>query len=485
MRQELLRQKGLGKKYAFIMDCRDVFFIHQVETILAKFNSMYVKEPIFNIDPPGESWPIERPWFWWEVQKLKQHHASSLNSGFIAGEIDRILVIMEHAMQIRREFAEGMPRHEIHRRIFEEHGANLIDNDQFCYQMVLAEHPEWFALDRDKKLCVYLREYPVKAVSFADDPRRIDVTCKASIIHGSMPAWNPRWQPWAEEFMKERESPAIRTQAQRVTRLFSQVSPEAVPFEGLEVNVSYACNLKCRQCTHLGNILQGVEPLDHIVTWYESWSQKIIPFEIRILGGEPLLHPDLPQILRETRNHWKHSNIVLVTNGLLLDKAGEELFQVLREIGASVLVSKHYDDPEYNSMFSGAVEILHHKEIPILVRRSDEFWFRCYRTNENDDILPFASDPEAAWNHCYTRHHCITLMHNRLYKCPQLACFSHAYRQGDLSDAWRGILDYQPLSPDCSRSAILDFLREIPCQQCGICPETMEILDNCEKRIRP
>ena len=204
MRDELLHQQQLGKRYAFIMDARDIVFLHSVEIILAKFNAMYDGKTIFNADLSGESWPVCRDWFLQSMQKAGDHPAANLNSGFIVGEIGRILAIMEQIKHYRREFSLGRFPNDIVRRVHEEHGFNLFEDDQFWYSMVMVGHPELFMTDREKRLVAFIRDFPKKAPSFDDDPRQCDSIGKASVVHGSRPAWQTRWKSWAERIQKTR-----------------------------------------------------------------------------------------------------------------------------------------------------------------------------------------------------------------------------------------------------------------------------------------
>ncbi|MFF2008332.1 4Fe-4S cluster-binding domain-containing protein [Streptomyces sp. NPDC058195] len=46
---------------------------------------------------------------------------------------------------------------------------------------------------------------------------------------------------------------------------------------------------------------------------------------VKILGGEPLLHPGLTDLIREVRESAVTDKIILATNGLLLSSADDRL----------------------------------------------------------------------------------------------------------------------------------------------------------------
>ena len=254
-----------------------------------------------------------------------------------------------------------------------------------------------------------------------------------------------------------------------------------VPVINLEMNVAYGCNLKCEYCTHLGRFMKGIVPLEELLLWYQSWNTKIRPHNVRVMGGEPLLHPHLETVLYETRNHWRDSRIELITNGLLLPKMKPSLFTALKKIGAAVTVSRHFDDPYYNPMLAAGIEVLKKHGIEPYVPQSNWYWMKCYCIDKQGHVSPYQSDPEKAWEICYVKNRCTTLLDNCLYRCPQLACYAHAVRQGFVSDAWNVVLDYKPLLPSCTQEELETFMNDGACTQCSICPEKFEYADMYEK----
>ena len=262
----------------------------------------------------------------------------------------------------------------------------------------------------------------------------------------------------------------------------TQIEIHQVPVANLEMNVSYGCNLKCEYCTHLGRFMKGIVPLDELLLWYQSWNTKIRPSNVRIMGGEPLLHPELEQIIYETREHWQDSQVELITNGLLLPKMRPSIFCALKEINAVVTVSRHFDDPYYNPMLQAGIDALRKYGIEPNVTQSNWFWMKCYRIDERGRTIPFQSDPEKAWKICYVKNMCTTLIDNCLYRCPQLGCYSYAVKKGFVPfDDWKVVLDYNPLTPDCTQEELAAFMHGGVCEQCSICPEEFKYADMYEK----
>jgi hypothetical protein len=199
--EELRHQKKLGKTFAFLMDSRDIFFLHSIQTVLAKFNAMHEGRLIFNSDFIGETWPVDKIWFWNILQRLKEKSHVSLNSGFIAGKIDNILAVMDIIEDIRAEFFSGFPKHHILARVYGELELHRQEDDQFWYHLCLALYPDLIEVDDQKLLGTFIKHFPRSEPRFGDGPRALDTICKASVVHGAYPSRDPRWESCTEEMM--------------------------------------------------------------------------------------------------------------------------------------------------------------------------------------------------------------------------------------------------------------------------------------------
>jgi hypothetical protein len=117
-----------------------------------------------------------------------------------------------------------------------------------------------------------------------------------------------------------------------------KIAAREVPHAVLESN--YNCN---RQCTHCYNRFRGiVKPLAQIKAEIDQTMAKRNLETISILGGEPTLHPHLPEIVR----YIKSKNLVcqILTNGVVLLKAGgDALLDRLVDAGLDRIVV-HVDD---------------------------------------------------------------------------------------------------------------------------------------------
>jgi len=176
-----------------------------------------------------------------------------------------------------------------------------------------------------------------------------------------------------------------------------------------ETNVVDHCNLKCNGCTHFSNISEPKFADATILHMHLSRLNdifgKIIRF--RILGGEPLLHPDIINILKISRKALPYSQIELVTNGLLLDKMPEEFFQTLYKNKISVEISNY---PPTQNKIKQLKEMLSSFKIKYSVTPM----IMNFTANLNPKGT---SDQEKTFKNCRHRR-CTILRNDNIYICP-------------------------------------------------------------------
>lgn len=116
------------------------------------------------------------------------------------------------------------------------------------------------------------------------------------------------------------------------------------PIRDLRISVTDRCNFRCTYC--MPKEVFGDDyvflPKDQLLTFEElirlaKVYAKLGVKKIRITGGEPLLRRDLPVLIAELNKIDGIEDIGLTTNGLLLKKHGQALFDAgLRRINVSL-----------------------------------------------------------------------------------------------------------------------------------------------------
>jgi MoaA/NifB/PqqE/SkfB family radical SAM enzyme len=133
---------------------------------------------------------------------------------------------------------------------------------------------------------------------------------------------------WLREALIRADSAADRLRY-RLTGVFPQVI-RADP-RALFVSLTSRCNFRCKGCHYGREFMAGAElPLPLVRDLLDD--ARAIGFDrVRLYGGEPLLHRDLPEIVAHATRlglrPW------LTTNGLLLRRRIDDLFEAgLREV---------------------------------------------------------------------------------------------------------------------------------------------------------
>lgn len=104
----------------------------------------------------------------------------------------------------------------------------------------------------------------------------------------------------------------------------------------VEVNVTEHCNLSCYGCNHASPLLaEEFLSVDAFIADFEAFGEVFHSDELRLVGGEPLLHPQLPRILAEAKRIGVADRIVLYTNGVLLHRMDPVVWEFLDEMRVS------------------------------------------------------------------------------------------------------------------------------------------------------
>lgn len=129
---------------------------------------------------------------------------------------------------------------------------------------------------------------------------------------------------------------------QTVSRYLYELRKSTPILPYIEVPVTDKCNLNCKGCLFACNAIGQNEdvPTWQVVSDLRRMKEVFgdIPW-IRILGGEPLLHPQLLYILGECRKVFPKSEVDILTNGLLFPKLPESFFGELVRQDISIHIS--------------------------------------------------------------------------------------------------------------------------------------------------
>lgn len=139
------------------------------------------------------------------------------------------------------------------------------------------------------------------------------------------------------------------------------ISAKFLPY--LEYHIADHCNLNCKYCEHYSGLVQTPKftNFKRFVRDFEQLHKFIDDIgTIRILGGEPLLNPEINEYVKLSRQLYPLADISVVTNAILLPKMPEEFFDTLRENKVNMHISFY---PPLESKMSAMRKFLHDKRV--------------------------------------------------------------------------------------------------------------------------
>ncbi len=259
-------------------------------------------------------------------------------------------------------------------------------------------------------------------------------------------------------FIPEQAKPKLRKINNYLKRYLSPCLPLKPFLDYVELHLTDHCNLNCKGCGHFGPIA------DKWFAKHEEYASDMLQLsklfssigEIRLMGGEPLLHPQVTAFLSSTRSCFPRSNIHLVTNGILIPKMPSIFWETCKTHSVTIDLTVY---PGTDQHVARWLEIAHQRGV-ILKHRGVVEWFHAH-TNLRGD-----SDPDKAFRICRARYHCPFLRHGKLYICAMPALvhyFNRRYRMNIPSSGYvdiyqRGITGFD----------VLDVL-EKPAPTCCYC----------------
>lgn len=185
----------------------------------------------------------------------------------------------------------------------------------------------------------------------------------------------------------------------------------------LEYHLVDSCNLKCAGCSHYSSLLDKLTypKLEDIIADLSLLKSKVGEnlMLLKLLGGEPLLHPQICECLKEIRNIFPKTILVIVTNGILLKKMSDEFYDICSKSRIQIEITD-YNLPNVN------VEeiILKLKELNIkskVYRNSTKNFIWHYKhirlTEGKIDCL----------SKCIYKHMCNNYRNGKIYLCPHIA----------------------------------------------------------------
>jgi organic radical activating enzyme len=210
-----------------------------------------------------------------------------------------------------------------------------------------------------------------------------------------------------------------------------------------EVNVVEHCNLRCRSCAHLSPVLPKhfVDPdalSSDLTALARSYHAKVL----KLLGGEPLLHPDLLDIMMAARGSHVADKIEIWTNGLLLPRMERRFWEAADSVRISLYPGRSLTQDQLDTCIDRARS----NGVPLRYKRYQAFQESYSEQGTDDPALV-----KRIYTTCNSAHRwrCHTVANGWFFKCAQSYLIPKgmspgpeaAYRNGIQIDASPGFRD--------------------------------------------
>lgn len=184
-----------------------------------------------------------------------------------------------------------------------------------------------------------------------------------------------------------------------------------------EIHITEHCNLNCKYCNHFSPLAKETYlSLDE----YEKDIKRLSELfhgemhQIKLLGGEPLLHPQIKDFIILTRRYFPKGNIKILTNGILLPQMNDDFWKACQQTGTIVYYTKY------------PIKL----DVEKINCQAEKYNVSLEVFNMEDDIKTLIYEPidlqgkqnaKKNFYDCYRSNYCITLKHGVLYTCHRAA----------------------------------------------------------------
>ena len=119
---------------------------------------------------------------------------------------------------------------------------------------------------------------------------------------------------------------------------------ERTELETMEIHVAEHCNLNCKNCSMFCGLVETCDfpcyqEFEEGIKQLKNFFPHIKKF--RIIGGEPLLNPELDKYIRLIRNVYPYTDIRLISNGILVTKMSDQLIQTIIDNDVTFIVTQY------------------------------------------------------------------------------------------------------------------------------------------------
>lgn len=196
---------------------------------------------------------------------------------------------------------------------------------------------------------------------------------------------------------------------------YKQKNAELLHADNINVFVTEKCSLRCRDCAHFAQFFENpiTYKKEDIMEWIDCIDDIFdsVGF-LCFMGGEPMLHPDIFELVAYAQTKLSIKCVIITTNGTILPKK-EDLLNI--DKNKFYLTASDYGD--VSTKRKELEIILKEENIDYYNPIKNDTWGDCaYIEFQERDVKTL----ETIYKECHALH-CITLVDNKIFRCPFLA----------------------------------------------------------------
>jgi organic radical activating enzyme len=229
----------------------------------------------------------------------------------------------------------------------------------------------------------------------------------------------------------------------------------------LEAKISEHCNYQCIACFSYSNIAK--KEFYPIAQFSKDIQRVGVLFDdiahFSLLGGEPLLNPEVCNYIIIARQHLPSAEINLVTNGVLLSTMDESFFHCVVEHKVKIKVSQYPEKRDEARLKEAKKRLKKHK--------IEYYMYPMPFFHISKHLEQNTYDTQLAFDICRNSMECTTVCNGRIYHCARTCSLKHYDEH--FGTSYANIDDGFPLhDPHTDRNTILSFLSS-PAPACQYC----------------
>lgn len=189
----------------------------------------------------------------------------------------------------------------------------------------------------------------------------------------------------------------------------------------LEIKLIDYCNLNCRACIPFSNIANhGLYDIDEFNKDIRRLAELYDNIKVfRLLGGEPFLLKNLNDYICIIREYFRESQLIVVTNGTLLNNLHEKDIKCFIDNKTEIYVSVYPNKKAPNILHN--IEKIKEKQVKISFYKASYF---CVNQCYSERIL-LEDELQKIYERCRKVVDCTNLYKGKLYACPKPFSYQH------------------------------------------------------------